>query len=270
MAGELVVSTINGAGFDGANVIYNPEFTINQRGAASRTATTGYNFDRWYYDGTRLLQGVEGNNLRAGTYVISWSGSSTAEFSLNTAAASGQGSESYTAVTNGGTITIASVGSNNLWVRFSSDLTNLTRVKLSPGTEASGFVARPYGTELALCQRYVFVTDGSSTTTGAVSNSATGQVQQRIVHPVPMRASPSVTVNTSGSWVVSNDFNADYTAATMSIFGSNSSTQVSRVGIGGFSGLPATGTSYLIIDGANNRIDVYESGVLRVRIGNLA
>jgi len=164
MAGELVVSTINGAGFDIANVIINPEFTINQRGAASRTAATGYNFDRWYYDGTDLLQGVEGNNLSAGTYVLSWSGSSTAEFSLNTAAASGQGSESYTAVANGGTITIASVGSNNLWVRFSSDLTNLTRVKLSPGTEASGFVARPYGTELALCQRYYEVMPTQLTT----------------------------------------------------------------------------------------------------------
>ena len=34
--------------------------------------------------------------------------------------------------------------------------------------------------------------------------------------------------------------------------------------------LPATGTSYIIIDGANNRIDVYDAGVLRVRIGNLA
>jgi predicted enzyme related to lactoylglutathione lyase len=33
--------------------------------------------------------------------------------------------------------------------------------------------------------------------------------------------------------------------------------------------LPATGTSYIIIDGANNRIDVYEAGVLRVRLGNL-
>lgn len=33
--------------------------------------------------------------------------------------------------------------------------------------------------------------------------------------------------------------------------------------------LPATGTSYLIIDGANNRIDVYEAGILRVRLGNL-
>lgn len=34
--------------------------------------------------------------------------------------------------------------------------------------------------------------------------------------------------------------------------------------------LPATGTTYLIIDGANNRIDVYNAGVLRVRLGNLA
>ncbi len=33
--------------------------------------------------------------------------------------------------------------------------------------------------------------------------------------------------------------------------------------------LPATGNSYLIIDGANNRIDVYDNGTLRVRIGNL-
>lgn len=34
--------------------------------------------------------------------------------------------------------------------------------------------------------------------------------------------------------------------------------------------LPATGNSYLIIDGANNRLEVYDNGVLRVRIGNLA
>jgi len=33
--------------------------------------------------------------------------------------------------------------------------------------------------------------------------------------------------------------------------------------------LPGTGTSYIIIDGANNRIDVYDSGTLRVRLGQL-
>jgi hypothetical protein len=190
MAGEIVVSTINGAGFDGGNVIINPEFTLNQRGAASRTAATGYNFDRWYYDGTRLLQGVEGNNLRAGTYVLSWEGSSTAEFSLNTAAASGQGSESYTAVTNGGTITIASVGSNNLWVRFSSDLTNLTKVKLSPGTEASGFVARPYGTELALCQRYF---QAGNYQFGSAATDGSGASWGRAYFSVTKRAAPTIS-----------------------------------------------------------------------------
>jgi hypothetical protein len=33
--------------------------------------------------------------------------------------------------------------------------------------------------------------------------------------------------------------------------------------------LPATGSSYIIVDGSNNRIDVFENGVLRVRLGNL-
>ena len=33
--------------------------------------------------------------------------------------------------------------------------------------------------------------------------------------------------------------------------------------------LPGSGTSYIIIDGANNRIDVYDSGTLRVRLGQL-
>lgn len=33
--------------------------------------------------------------------------------------------------------------------------------------------------------------------------------------------------------------------------------------------LPGTGSSYIIIDGANNRIDVYDSGTLRVRMGQL-
>jgi hypothetical protein len=237
MAGELVVSTINGAGFDGANVIINPEFTVNQRGAASRTAATGYNYDRWYYDGSRLLQGVEGNNLRAGTYVLSWSGSSTAEFSLNTAAASGQGSESYTAVTNGGTITIASVGSNNLWVRFSSDLTNLTRVKLSPGTEASGFVARPYGTELMLCQRYYEVIGGGQTLTlyaegyaGAVTGNWSFKVEKRAT-PTMSVTGTFTTVNVTGGIVITpstSSFSAYYliTSTGRALFHNNGTANI--------------------------------------------
>ena len=233
MAGELIVSTINGAGFDGGNVVIDPEFTINQRGAASRTATTGYNFDRWYYDGTNLLQGIEGNNLRAGTYVISWEGSSTAAFSLNTAAAGSQGGQSYTSVTNGGTITIASVGSNNLWIRFTSDLPNLTKVKVSPGTEASGFVARPYGTELALCQRYFLLSPGILFRGGGLGSS-NGQGFPVYSHfPVVMRAAPTVSVPTveAVACTVSPTakthgvlFTATYTQASLGAFAWNYSS----------------------------------------------
>jgi hypothetical protein len=186
MNGDLSVGSINGSGFAPTNLVINPEFTINQRGAATRTTTSSaYNFDRWYYDGTNLLQGVENNNLRATTYVLNWEGSSTCGYSLNTAAASGQGSESYTSISKGGTITIASVGSNNLWLKFTSDLGNLNKVMLVQGVETSTFVARPYGTELALCMRYYFVIEGVGSTTGGTDN---------ICFPVmvEMRATPTI------------------------------------------------------------------------------
>jgi hypothetical protein len=111
-------------------------------------------------------------------------------------------------VTNGGTITIASVGSNNLWVRFTDDLTNLTRVKLSPGTEASGFVARPFGTELALCQRYYFkITAGSSANYfGMGQGQTTASVYAPIVLPVEMRAAPTALDQTGTA--------ADYSVRT--------------------------------------------------------
>jgi len=201
MAGSLVVSDINGSGFAPTNLVINPEFTINQRGAATRTTTSSaYNFDRWYYDGTNLLQGVENNNLRATTYVLNWEGSSTCGYSLNTAAASGQGSESYTSISKGGTITISSVGSNNLWLKFTSDLGNLNKVMLVQGVETSIFVARPYGTELALCQRYAqkFDSDGFRTY-GALTLTTTVKLN------VQMRAAP--TLASGASFVASTGNN---------------------------------------------------------------
>lgn len=208
MNGDLSVGSINGSGFSPTNLVINPEFTINQRGAATRTTTSSaYNFDRWYYDGTNLLQGVENNNLRATTYVISWEGSSTCAYSLNTAAAGSQGGQSYTSVTNGGTITIASVGSNNLWLRFTSDLGNLNKVMLVQGTEQSVFVARPYGTELSLCQRYYWRYTTSIGydyyAIGVIENSGTAYTL--INHPVIMRAAPTVTDLSAASTFVGNN-----------------------------------------------------------------
>jgi len=237
MNGDLSVGSINGSGFSPTNLVINPEFTINQRGAATRTTTSSaYNFDRWYYDGTNLLQGVENNNLRATTYVISWEGSSTCAYSLNTAAASGQGSESYTSVTNGGTITIASVGSNNLWLKFTSDLGNLNKVMLVQGTETSVFVARQYGTELALCQRYlpaVSAVSGTNRPLPGIATALTTNVNLIFNHPVPARVpGTGVAVSNSGHFQFSNnDGNTSSTAVSFGAGGTNATQVVITVAV---------------------------------------
>ena len=196
MAGNLNVGSINDVGFMPINLAINPEFTINQRGAASPTAATGYNYDRWYYDGSNLLQGIENLNLRATTYVVSWEGSATCSYSLNTAASSSQGSQTYTSITNGGTLTIASVSSNNLWIKFSGTLTGLTKVSVVPSGTKSPFLPRQYQQELALCQRYYWT--GKVISFGIASWSiydgfATVQL------PVTMRANPTASNLTNTS-----------------------------------------------------------------------
>ena len=196
MAGNLNVGSINDVGFMPINLAINPEFTINQRGAASPTAATGYNYDRWYYDGSNLLQGIENLNLRATTYVVSWEGSATCSYSLNTAASSSQGGQTYTSITNGGTLTIASVSSNNLWIKFSGTLTGLTKVSVVPSGTKSPFLPRQYQQELALCQRYFY-----ALVSNAIGQSTSLNTAQycTIFHPTVMRAAPTYTLQ-SGSW----------------------------------------------------------------------
>ena len=220
MAGNLNVGSINDVGFMPINLAINPEFTINQRGAASPTAATGYNYDRWYYDGSNLLQGIENLNLRATTYVVSWEGSATCSYSLNTAASSSQGSQTYTSITNGGTLTIASVSSNNLWIKFSGTLTGLTKVSVVPSGTKSPFLPRQYQQELALCQRYYQKSYSTSVTPGTADFSGAPGTNGRIIRPtcfykVEFRANPTVTI-----------YNAQ-TGATGSVYNSGSSTAVS-------------------------------------------
>ena len=189
--GQLNISSINGSGLEN-NLLINPEFTVNQRGSATPTTTSNaYNYDRWYYDGTYLYQGIEGNNLRATTYTLSWTGAMTASYSLNTGAASTQSGQSWTSVANGTNITIASVGSNNLWIRFSAQP---TQPKLELGTSQTTFVPRLYGQELALCQRYYWKNfpqvSGATLSTGGAFGDTSSLIAV-FKFPVTMRASPT-------------------------------------------------------------------------------
>lgn len=176
------------------NIIINPEFTVNQRGAASSTTTSGaYNYDRWYYDGSSLLQGVENANIRDGVYTISWAGSANCSYSLNTATSSNQGAETYTSVSNGGNITISGLTTENLWIKFDAQP---TWVKLELGSSTSAFIPRSVGDELMLCYRYCVNLDGKSNPYQplgfAVLYSSTAGTATLYV-PTQMRAIPSLT-----------------------------------------------------------------------------
>jgi len=132
-------------------------------------------------------------------------------------------------------------------VRFSSDLTNLTRVKLSLGTEASGFVARPFGTELALCQRYCWVVAGNGLYyprqhLDAVS-STTGIWY--VQYPVAFRALPSFSTNNISSSTIEMSNHTNGAAPTLSsvTFG-ESAFQSGFVNMNAASGFTAGGTAH--------------------------
>jgi hypothetical protein len=83
----------------------------------------------------------------------------------------------------------------------------ITGVQLEKGSVATSFDYRPYGTELALCQRYYETSDG------LVINSAWTTIINNIYWKVTKRASPSTitTTVTAGSGAVFSNFGSGVT-----------------------------------------------------------
>jgi hypothetical protein len=108
----------------------------------------------------------------------------------------------------------------------------ITGVQLEVGTNATSFDYRPYGTELALCQRYY----QTSTNAQGVANSSTTLAYFNVGMQTAMRAAP--TVGLTGVYSISDIFSGDYvqsSATVGSTLGSSSSAVL--VGLSSFTGL---------------------------------
>jgi hypothetical protein len=204
----------SGAEFGMRNRLINAQGIINQRGYVSGTATTvanQYTLDRWRVvtSGQNLTftttnnvtsftapaggveQVIEGLNLETGTYVLSWTGTATATVG-------------GTSVANGGTIAVT--GGANLIISFTGGTFSLPQFE--KGTQATAFEWRPYGTELALAQRYFQSIPASAFNASAnLAFSSGNTLYATYSLPVIMRASPTIigtgatysTQNVSGS-----------------------------------------------------------------------
>jgi hypothetical protein len=117
----------------------------------------------------------------------------------------------------------------------------LTGVQVEVGTQATPFDVRPYGTELALCQRYG-LTIQQQQNTGATTSS-TDRTNTRFTFPVTMRAAPTASLVTAGSWIVGNDYSANYTATTAVIEAQQLTPSGGRVQISGF---PSFGSNFFV------------------------
>jgi len=219
-SGNTIISENNGVATFGSSVAPSTNYTfrnkiingnlksarvINQRGASSITGATGYTYDRWYYDGSNYLyQGIEDLNVNNGTYCVSWVGSDiTAEYLLSTDTTANNGWDgagTFQTVANGGTFTVneSPEHGKHLWIRFSGTLSNLDKVMVEEGTVPTPFEHRPYGIELALCQRYYETDDAENGADTRISiNKGTTVASYYWSHPykVTKRALPTVTIN---------------------------------------------------------------------------
>jgi hypothetical protein len=115
------------------------------------------------------------------------------------------------------------------------DFLHITNAQLEIGTSATPFERRLYNQELANCQRYAYTTSGGCSNAGAAASTTT--VQQRFNFPIVMRTAPTTSITTTGSFGISDDYNADATATTVTITQARTSTIMARLTLGGFTGL---------------------------------
>lgn len=202
----LVTSNINAASYNGGqlagmrNLLINGNFQINQRRYVSGTnvgAANTYTLDRWRVvtsgqnvtftasgNGNQITapaggieQVIDGINIGGGTYVLNWTGTATATVN-GTGRAKG---ESFTLPAN-----------TNATVRLIGG--TASQVQLEPGTVPTPFEHRPFGAELALCQRYFELVDAAQGFDGASAVGADFSIRTTEQFKVAKRVIPTMAI----------------------------------------------------------------------------
>jgi hypothetical protein len=131
-----------------------------------------------------------------GTWVTNNGRGIELDFSL--ASATGLTADTWQANGTGGNYYYAATGQTNLMATSGATF-YITGVQLEKGSTATSFDYRPYGTELALCQRYYYRINASSTTFQAIGlgyqMSSQTTSQMTVIPKVTMRAAPSLGYN---------------------------------------------------------------------------
>lgn len=216
------------------NVLINSDFRINQRAyvSASVALAGGYLHDRWKagagggdYSFTQLagstqitiaasktlIQIVEDKNVVGGTYVLSWTGTCQARYAINSATPAG-------AYANSPIVIAGQTAGTTMSVEFGNGAASgtLGTVKLETGSVATLFVPRDYGQELATCMRYFCpLIRGNSVYFGPFACYSTTQAFGGFLpYPVPMRASPTITVSSPSHFALTTAASTNTSACT--------------------------------------------------------
>ena len=190
------------------------------------------------------------------TWTAKYAGSADNWLVADTTIASGTFTVSSTLTNFSTQISIPAAATTGLQVIFSvgaqtSGTWTIGQVQLEKGSTATSFDYRPYGTELALCQRYTLVDSNTSQPyrpfgNGTCANTTQAYVVRQL--PVVMRATPSVTASASNVFLADVGGVANTTTAvTDNGFGSPSLVRV-NVTASGF----VAGQSLVLVSDGNS------------------